>query len=120
APVPREDELTGVARRAHTTRGIRARRRTVGSRERDRLPRQRLLVLHDRRGRRGQQPAPLTRPTVCAISPAIANEIAQTGWLPTRFDVLGSIDVRGALAAAVGHDRDSGDVAGERRDREQA
>ena len=41
-------------------RGLRPGRRAVGGRRRDRLPRQRLLVLHDRRDCLGQQPAPVT------------------------------------------------------------
>ena len=42
-------------------RGLRPRRRALGGRHRDRLPRQRLLVLHDRRDRLRQQPAPMRR-----------------------------------------------------------
>ncbi len=42
-----------------TARGVRSSGRAVGGRERDRLPRQRLRQLHDRRGRLGQLPAPL-------------------------------------------------------------
>ena len=40
-----------AARRADDARGVRPRRRAVGGRQRDRVPRERLLVLHDRRGR---------------------------------------------------------------------
>ena len=47
-------------RRAQGHGGLRPRRRAVGDRERHRLPRQRLLVVHDRRGRVRQQPARLT------------------------------------------------------------
>ena len=43
--------------RAHRARGVRPLRRAVGGRQRDGVPGQRLLVLHDRRGRLGQQPA---------------------------------------------------------------
>ena len=48
--VPRQDEQRGAAHRAHRARGLRPRRRTVGGRERDRVPRERLLVVHDGRG----------------------------------------------------------------------
>ena len=47
-------------------RGVRPRRRAVGGRQRDRLPGQRLPVVHDRRGRLRQQPAPLTGQRQCA------------------------------------------------------
>ena len=50
------DELTAA-------RGVRPGRRAVGGRQRDRVPRQRLLVVHDRRGRLGQQPAPVAATT---------------------------------------------------------
>ena len=50
------DELLDAAHRA---RGLRPRRRAVGGRQRHGLPRQRLLLLHDGRGRVRQQPAPL-------------------------------------------------------------
>ena len=46
--------------RARAARGVRTRRRAVGGRQRHRLPRQRLLHLHDRRGRVGLEPAPLS------------------------------------------------------------
>ena len=47
------DELTAAG-------GVRPRRRAVGGRQRDRVPRQRLLLVHDRRGRLRQQPAGLS------------------------------------------------------------
>ncbi len=40
-----------AARRAHRPRGVRPGRRAVGGGQRDRVPRQRLLELHDRRDR---------------------------------------------------------------------
>ena len=59
ASVPRQGHDRGTPRRARDARSVRARGRAVGGRERDRLPRQRPRVVHDRRGRLGQQPAPL-------------------------------------------------------------
>ena len=41
-------------------RGLRPRRRAVGGRQRDRVPRERLRLVHDRRSRLRQQPAPLS------------------------------------------------------------
>ena len=49
------------AGRAGLAGGLRPRRRAVGGRQRHGVPGQRLLLLHDRRGRVGEQPAPVAR-----------------------------------------------------------
>ena len=46
------------------SRGVRPRRGAVGGRHRDRLPGQRLLLLPDRRGHLGEQPAPVIEYTL--------------------------------------------------------
>ena len=83
-PHPREGHDRRAARRARHAGGVRPRRRAVGGRERDRLPRQRPRVVHDRRSPLGQQPAPLTsanrRPST-ALPPVFGRRLARRGRL---------------------------------------
>ena len=58
AKVSSEELLAELGR----ARGVRPGGGAVGGRRRHRVPRQRLLLVHDRRDRVGQQPAPLGRP----------------------------------------------------------
>ena len=76
------DELTAA-------RGVRARRRAVGDRHRDRVPGQRLLHLHDRRGRVRLLAASLSRPCPpsstsprrrCDASP-VGTHLGWTDWI---------------------------------------
>ena len=64
------EELVGA-------RGVRARGRALGGRERDGLPRERLRVVHDRRGRRRQQSAPVRRRTAGQRSSTARSSVAR-------------------------------------------
>jgi 3-oxoacyl-[acyl-carrier protein] reductase len=57
-PLPEPGQQCGPPRRPGPPRSLRPRRRTPRSRQRHRLPGQRLRELHDRRGDLGQRPAP--------------------------------------------------------------
>jgi 3-oxoacyl-[acyl-carrier protein] reductase len=60
-PNPGEGDAPGPARGAEgASRGLRPRRRAVGGRQRDGVPGERSVVVHDRRGRAGLEPARLT------------------------------------------------------------
>ena len=75
------DELLDELTRA---RGVRSRRGAVGDRDRDRVPRQRLLHLHDGRGRVRVQPArvtPTTFATLDDLRGATGQHLGWTDWI---------------------------------------
>ena len=76
---PRQGHHRGAAHRARGQGGVRALGRAVGGRQRDGVPRLRLLRVHDRRDGERQQPAPLTHP------PPLTQVSVDGGYVPTQL-----------------------------------
>ena len=82
ARVPVEGHHRRAARGAHRARGVRSRRRAVGGRDGDRVPRQRLLHLHDRRGRVGVLAARvISFATLDELRGAAGRHLGWTDWI---------------------------------------
>ena len=104
------DELLA---RAQAARGVRPGRRAVGGRQRDGVPGQRLRVVHDRRGRRREQPAGLsdrqtaepTHPTRASCSRSRPRLFAEKGFRNTT--VRDIADAAGILSGSLYHHFDS-------------
>src|SRR5262249_16387904 len=96
APVPGQGDQRRPAGRPGGQGGVRPARGAVGGGDRDRLPGQRLLDLHDRRGRERQLAAPLT-PVFHSLGDLRAAAGADLG--PTEWLAIGPEAVAGFCRA---------------------